>query len=142
MVKMSTGLCEQRRLKCIKKTGENLQLSVSNLNHEDGLRIKSPSLGLLLTWTDSSSHCVHVCPGLGPLEWWPCMIQAGQARQANQSIPFPPHHSLQQNFTSQTKGQHFKNTKMVFWNNRYLFVISPLQENKGSYYSKSSHVDR
>lgn len=43
IVKMSSGLCEEKRFRFIKKTGENLQLSVSNLRLGDMLRIKSPS---------------------------------------------------------------------------------------------------
>lgn len=39
---MSPGLSEGRRLRSVKKLGENLELPVSNLRLGDRLRIKSP----------------------------------------------------------------------------------------------------
>lgn len=48
------------------------------------------------------------------------------------SHPSPASILAKFHFLESDQGQHFKNTKMVFWDNRRLFAISPFQENGGS----------
>lgn len=91
---MSSGLCEGRRFRSIKKTGETLQLPVPNLRLRDRLRIKSLSQGPVLT---GQSHNLksQACPGLGFLEV--ALHDAGRYKQDKHSglflgLPPPPLH--------------------------------------------------